>query len=210
MILKILYNNRAKEGFKEGWGFSCLIESIKENKKILFDTGADFETLSFNAQKLGVNFKNIDKVVISHDHDDHTGGLAGVLKENNKVKVIWPKNENSFRIISGIFSTGSLKAAIDLKEQSLFLATKKGLVIIVGCSHPGVDKILQRVKEVRSLKNNKKIYAIIGGFHGFNKLDELEGIEVIGACHCTSHKQEIKKKFPDQFKKIRAGDIIKL
>ena len=46
MRLKILYDNDAKEGFRRGWGFSCLV-----NEKILFDTGADLNTLLFNIRK---------------------------------------------------------------------------------------------------------------------------------------------------------------
>jgi len=37
MDIKILFDNEALDGFKKGWGFSCLIETAE--KKILFDTG---------------------------------------------------------------------------------------------------------------------------------------------------------------------------
>lgn len=40
MDLKIVYDNAAKVGFKRGWGFSCLV-----GESILFDTGADLNTL---------------------------------------------------------------------------------------------------------------------------------------------------------------------
>ena len=45
MDIKILYDNDAGKGFKGDWGFSCLIELPKVNKKILFDTGAKGEIL---------------------------------------------------------------------------------------------------------------------------------------------------------------------
>ena len=87
MKLTITYNNEAKEGFSSGWGFSCLIEA--DNKKILFDTGDEPTGLLSNMKKLDINPKDIDTVVISHNHWDHTGGLQGFLKENgNKAKVI--------------------------------------------------------------------------------------------------------------------------
>ncbi len=47
MVIKIaiVYDNNAKEGLKADWGFSCLIEN---NKKVLFDAGADSDILLYN------------------------------------------------------------------------------------------------------------------------------------------------------------------
>ncbi|HPR41298.1 MAG TPA: MBL fold metallo-hydrolase [Candidatus Methanofastidiosa archaeon] len=47
--------------------------------KILFDTGQSFSVLSHNAMELGIELENIDKLVLSHGHYDHTGGLDGLL-----------------------------------------------------------------------------------------------------------------------------------
>ncbi len=65
-------------------GFSALIE--KNGEKILFDTGQGF-TLKHNASLLGVDFKEIDKIAISHGHYDHTGGLADALYPPRGAKV---------------------------------------------------------------------------------------------------------------------------
>ncbi len=200
MKLIIVYDNEAKNGLKPDWGFSCLVE---DTKKILFDTGADSEILLYNMKKLNINPEDIDIVVLSHNHWDHTGGLDGFLKANkNKAKVIWPDKKESFKIIKGIYSTGAL--GIFIKEQSLFLKTKKGLIVLVGCSHPGVDKILNSVKKYG------KIYGIIGGFHGFSKLEKLKDIELIAPCHCTQFKEEIKEKYPETYKEIKVGSIIEI
>lgn len=63
-------------------GFSCLIE--EKRKKILFDTGCEGPGLLYNIKKLGYNIKNINALIISHQHWDHTGGLFDVLNLNNK------------------------------------------------------------------------------------------------------------------------------
>jgi 7,8-dihydropterin-6-yl-methyl-4-(beta-D-ribofuranosyl)aminobenzene 5'-phosphate synthase len=65
-------------------GFSALIE--KDGEKILFDTGQGY-TLKHNASILGVDFKEINKIVISHGHYDHTGGLIDALYPPRGVEV---------------------------------------------------------------------------------------------------------------------------
>ena len=204
MKLIITYNNEARKGFKSGWGFSCFIDV--DNKKILFDTGDEPQGLLSNMTKLNINPEDIDIVVISHDHWDHTGGLNGLLEENkNQAYLINPADfSEPTNITESVYSTGPLKSFFGPVEQSLFIETKKGLIVIVGCSHPGVDKILNVAKKYG------KIHAIIGGFHDFSELDALEGISLIGACHCTQHKQEIKERYPQQFREIRAGDVIEI
>mgnify|MGYP001190502448 CR=1 FL=1 len=58
-------------------GFSCLIETV--NKKILFDTGQG-SVLINNIRALNI-FEDIDMIVLSHGHYDHTGGLSAHLDE---------------------------------------------------------------------------------------------------------------------------------
>jgi hypothetical protein len=58
------------ENLKKDWGFSVLIEY--SGKKILFDTGNNSKIFSANAKALDVDSKDLDFVVISHRHGDHT------------------------------------------------------------------------------------------------------------------------------------------
>ena len=77
-LITIYDNYKVNPDLKTGWGFSCFIKI--EGKNILFDTGADSETLFSNMEKMGINPKEIDFVFISHLHGDHTGGLAEFWK----------------------------------------------------------------------------------------------------------------------------------
>lgn len=70
-------------------GLSIYIET--ENHKILFDTGQSGLFIQ-NAQKLGVEIGDIDCLVLSHGHYDHTGGIYPFLKANSKVKVYAKKD----------------------------------------------------------------------------------------------------------------------
>jgi len=51
-----------------------------EGKNILFDTGVEGETLLSNMRKMEIDPNEIDFIFISHLHEDHTGGLAGILE----------------------------------------------------------------------------------------------------------------------------------
>jgi 7,8-dihydropterin-6-yl-methyl-4-(beta-D-ribofuranosyl)aminobenzene 5'-phosphate synthase len=100
-----------------------------------------------------------------------------------------------------IFSSGQFGSRF-LAEQSLFLKTEKNdLIIISGCAHPGLETFILKGRLM-----SKKIKAVIGGFHGFSNLTFLEGIEFVGACHCTQKIKEIRQRFPEQFKDICVGN----
>jgi 7,8-dihydropterin-6-yl-methyl-4-(beta-D-ribofuranosyl)aminobenzene 5'-phosphate synthase len=79
MVLKIttLSENTADNlGLIAEWGLSILIESDDAN--ILLDTGQTI-SVGHNAEKLGIDLHKVDKIVLSHGHADHTGGLMDVL-----------------------------------------------------------------------------------------------------------------------------------
>jgi 7,8-dihydropterin-6-yl-methyl-4-(beta-D-ribofuranosyl)aminobenzene 5'-phosphate synthase len=58
-------------------------------RKVLFDTGATGETLLANAEAMGIDLADIDAVVISHGHYDHTGGLAAVVAAHERGLAIY-------------------------------------------------------------------------------------------------------------------------
>ncbi len=89
MRVIIVYDNEANPGLESGWGFSCLIET---QERLLFDTGDSGDKLIYNLGQLNVQPESIAKVVISHNHWDHTGGLEEFLKVNNDAQVFHPKS----------------------------------------------------------------------------------------------------------------------
>ena len=70
-------------------GISLFIE--KDDYNILFDTGGPQESAIQNASKLGIDLSKVDAVVISHGHNDHTGGLLKFFQINDKVPVYLKK-----------------------------------------------------------------------------------------------------------------------
>jgi len=211
MKITIIYDNDIwKEGLRADWGFSCLIEVY--NQKILFDTGTKGEILLHNMKKLNIFPYEINEIVISHAHLDHTGGLPDFLKEK-KAKLYIPlsyhepriadeviKVKEPLEIHENIYSTGELNDV----EQSLVIRIEKGLVVIVGCSHSGVKNILNAASMYG------KPYALIGGLHGFKDFDVIKNIHLICPTHCTMYKSEIKSLYPDKYIEGGAGRVIEI
>jgi 7,8-dihydropterin-6-yl-methyl-4-(beta-D-ribofuranosyl)aminobenzene 5'-phosphate synthase len=81
VITTLSENTAGRDGFLGEWGLSILVES--DDTKVLFDTGQSFSVVH-NAKLLGVDLSQVDKIVLSHGHFDHTGGLKHVLGEMGK------------------------------------------------------------------------------------------------------------------------------
>ncbi len=73
--------NTAGRDFLGEWGLSILLET--ENTNILFDTGKSISTV-YNADILHTDLAKVSKIVLSHGHYDHTGGLRDVLRRMGK------------------------------------------------------------------------------------------------------------------------------
>lgn len=65
------------------WGYAALVEV--DGRRILFDTGARPQTVLANARELKIDLSTVEDVVLSHNHEDHTGGLL-VLRNAMKTK----------------------------------------------------------------------------------------------------------------------------
>jgi len=80
-----LSENTANYGFLAEWGLSVVVEV--DGARILMDSGLSFSAV-YNAHLMGIDLSTIDRIVLSHGHADHTGGLKEVLKIKHSVEVI--------------------------------------------------------------------------------------------------------------------------
>ena len=187
---------------------------------MLFDTGANVGTLRYNLQKMDIDLQEIEAVVLSHAHGDHTGGIE-IVGQMKNVQVFVPTSffapikrrlsifsnvemvevSGATEITEGITSTGEIGR---IGEQSLMVKTPKGLVIVTGCSHPGLDTIMNFAKDFGT------IYGVVGGFHGFDKLETLRDVGVIVPCHCTRLKKRILSEFSKTSLQCAAGFVINI
>ncbi len=101
-----------------------------------------------------------------------------------------------------------------IDDQSMFLNTEKGIVVILGCCHSGLENTLNYIS---TLAKVDKIYAVIGGMHLKNssqkKLKSVENslkkydLQLLAPCHCTGQKETafIYSKLPNAFSECFAG-----
>jgi 7,8-dihydropterin-6-yl-methyl-4-(beta-D-ribofuranosyl)aminobenzene 5'-phosphate synthase len=232
--IRVLYDNvRFDDNLQADWGFACLISGME--KTILFDTGAKGPVLLNNIEKLNMDPKVAELVVISHNHQDHTGGLLAFLEKNKGVSVYLPPScskeyaetltrrgakvatvTKTVEICKGVFVVGPTGG--EIVEQALVLDTSEGLVIVTGCSHPGIVEMAEKAK--KELKRD--IYAVCGGMHLqrasepelkslIARLKEL-GVRKAGPTHCSGAAATgmFKAAFGGDFIEMGVGRLVKL
>ena len=212
MKVTIVYDNTAvREDLQPDWGFSALVE-VHNTPTMLFDTGTDGNILLGNMRKMGIDPCSIDEIFISHAHFDHTGGLSEFMKINQKAVLYVPPSfykpeegnvitvKGPSKIHENIFSTGELERI----EQSMAVLTDRGVILIVGCSHPYMGRILETAGTLG------KIYAIIGGMHGFSDFELFWDLELLCPTHCTQYKSMLKSRYPQKFIDGGVGRIIEM
>lgn len=98
-VLSTMLVGNAREGVGE-WGFAAVLEV--DGRRWLIDTGARPETVLKNAQELKVDLSTITDLVITHNHDDHTGGLLTLRREMAKKN---PQALSRAHVAKGIFTS---------------------------------------------------------------------------------------------------------
>jgi 7,8-dihydropterin-6-yl-methyl-4-(beta-D-ribofuranosyl)aminobenzene 5'-phosphate synthase len=265
----ILYDAFGDSGkVKKDWGFSALVQH--SGKKILFDTGNNAEIFAANVKAMGLDLKDLDFVVISHRHGDHTSGLSYVLKANPKVKIYvpaetfglfgstlpkgfyksidslpdkmryfggadpqpfssgtpWPEAnfvaiDSRTEVAPGVFivpTVSKTPGTLELRELSLAIDTPQGLMLVVGCAHPGIEEILNATAAV-----NPHPHVLIGGLHLVktpdpeierlaNALHDQWKLDRIAPGHCTGEPAfaKLKQVFGDSYLYAGVGSVLEI
>ena len=231
ITLTIIYDNYAYvDGMETDWGFAALIET--GDGTILFDTGTRGDMFMRNFRALGKDPAEIDALVFSHDHGDHTGGMGALFETgvrpptyllgtfNEQVKnqaaatTTTVETQPGDEILAGIFTTGQVGNAIP--EQALIIPTADGLVVLTGCAHAGVVAMLERTREL----NDEPVHLVLGGFHlsgadASHVARTIEtvrsmGVEKVGATHCTGDAaiEAFASEFGQDFVRLGVGRVL--
>jgi 7,8-dihydropterin-6-yl-methyl-4-(beta-D-ribofuranosyl)aminobenzene 5'-phosphate synthase len=261
---------RPHDGVRQGWGFSTILRH--GGHTILFDGGDSADVLASNARALGVDLREVDIAVLSHDHTDHSAGIDYLLSVNPAVKLYAPAEPGLGDVGQAVavdppseklpplpteqvyadgkkevprHSTGRYwHADVDqtraiapgvalvatespflgtyskypspshrpserpLRELSLALASESGLIVVVGCSHSGVESI---VKEARA-KTGRDVALLLGGFHLLpypvediralaKRLHDQQHVARVAPAHCTGNRgfQVFREVYGDDY-----------
>jgi 7,8-dihydropterin-6-yl-methyl-4-(beta-D-ribofuranosyl)aminobenzene 5'-phosphate synthase len=124
--------------------------------------------------------------------------------------------EDFMELCPGVYSTGEMGTWI--KEQALILESPRGLIVITGCAHPGVVKIVEAVRA----HFTKDILLVMGGFHlmgedrkGLQRIiarfREL-GVKHVGPCHCSGDgaRRLFQEVYGNAFVPVGVGMEIKI
>jgi len=250
-------------------GFAALVECGDES--ILFDTGGGL-TLLPNAQRMHLDLRRVRRVVLSHGHFDHTGGLLPLLQGCGPKEILahpalftprFSVREGVTRsvgipygadflaglgatfsfdcawreILPGVFLSGEVPRSTAFEEgdaalccdsaaavrdtvpddQSLVLATSKGLLLLFGCCHAGVVNTIELARKTTGIA---EVYGIIGGCHlAFSSSRQLEGtvkalrsfgVRKICTSHCTGFAAaaRLDREFPGALRPAQVGYAI--
>lgn len=266
--LSLIVDNKSTNELACEHGYSLHIQT--PDCKLLLDTGQS-DLLFPNASAMGIDLEQLDGIILSHGHYDHSGGLGTLLQKNPNVQIYLHPDAtqerfsiNSFRakqihiqedvktailhhpqtavhriekptsIGDTLWVTGFIPRVTDFEDtggpffldaqgkksddihddMAVWIKTKKGLVICLGCCHAG---LINTLKYITAISGEQVIHTIIGGMHLLHatekRLDKtIEQLKKISpqriiACHCSgdSAVSYLKQRLPFEVSTGHAG-----
>ena len=259
-----LYDNIGSDehGATLDWGFSTLVRY--RGMTILFDGGSSAVLLERNAQALGVDLREVDIAVLSHNHYDHISGFDHLLAVNPSVTMFLPNDrtiggrpsrdaeeaernasyKRGYRFLDadvryvknhqeiapgirvivtkselmGYFSKypphDQEPLMFGLPEVTLALEIDDGWVLVTGCSHSEVARIVQAAKS----ELGEDIKGVVGGFHLYpysedevalvvRQLHDDLGVKAVAPTHCTGEAAQalLEKDFGQNYMQFGLG-----
>lgn len=244
-ILPLFEEAKAREDLELEHGVSYLVKTDHQN--ILLDVGTTPARLSYNMRTLGVSEKDFDVVFVTHLHPDHIGGMnawwtntltAGdpsLDLRDKRVYLPLPMNAGGATIVAsqptkiaeGVGTAGaisfadlfpfSLRSPLNAEETLAVNVEGEGIVLIMGCGHPTVERIVARAQAA----SDAPIIGVVGGLHyeGFTREQAQPHIAFIKALkpqlvavspHDSSPAaiQAFRDAFPNAYQTIQVGSKI--
>jgi 7,8-dihydropterin-6-yl-methyl-4-(beta-D-ribofuranosyl)aminobenzene 5'-phosphate synthase len=146
-LTTLVENTASWAGFRSEHGFSVFVET--DNGAFLFDTGAT-DCLIHNAKFLDIDLARVEKVVLSHGHYDHAGGLPYLLKYTKPVVYAHPEifRERYAQIGTDLRYIGIEKRDSYEKKGVTFILRDEPVEIIKGVHTTGFEEMTTDFEEV--------------------------------------------------------------
>jgi 7,8-dihydropterin-6-yl-methyl-4-(beta-D-ribofuranosyl)aminobenzene 5'-phosphate synthase len=185
---------------------------------------APLETGSFGTPASGPILSAAQRHVEGLPNDLHYYG--GNPPNHIPVDAAWPEAnitlvDKPVEVLPGFYlfkTVSDEKGTLELNEVSLAIKTPKGLVVVVGCSHPGIERIFGEAAKI-----DPNLYSVVGGLHLVNKTDQQITtladafqskwkLERVAAGHCTGPfaQSEFRRVYGDRHDHSGLGEVISL
>jgi len=195
------------------FGNSFTLHTTKEllNEKYKYENNS-YKFVGNNFDEKYLNDNNIEVEYLLSDMKKIRNGIY-IIKSFEK-HTDYEKKNKSFFVLDG-----NKYILDDFKDEiSIALDTEKGIIVIVGCSHPGIVNILNTIGK----RMGKPIYGVIGGTHLIDADDDRiektmeyfsgKDIKIMGISHCTGDiaVEKFETRFKEKVFKNKAGSILKI
>lgn len=196
---------------KFGNNFKLHITKELLNEKYKYENNS-YKFVGNNFNEKYLNDNNINIKFLTNNMKEIANGVY-IMRSFEKYTDYEKKNESFFVLDNNEYILDDFK-----DEISVVLDTEKGIIVIVGCSHPGIINILNTIEK----RMGKPIYGVIGGTHLLDAdEDRIEktmeyfkskDIKIIGISHCTGDAaiKKIKVRFKEKVFKNKAGSILNI
>ncbi|BDR91520.1 MBL fold metallo-hydrolase [Vulcanisaeta souniana] len=222
MRLTVINDNKANPPLLNDWGWSVLIETDKW--VLLYDANTEPRVMEYNIKALNIDHGKIDAAFLSHYHADHYGGFRYIGEIKKGLVVYVPETDNTLgrwglnpvvvsdprEILEDTITTGVMRG-MGVNEHSLIIKLNGyGSVIVVGCSHPGIDNIVKRGYGLFG-----DVYLVVGGFHGPTR-QQLDSVAKYSRYVCPAHcsgdeaRHYVSTRYPGKYCDVRTGSILNL
>ena len=182
-----------------------------DNKYSLRESG-DYKYVGNPFDRSYLREKGIKTEYVDSDMLNITENLM-VFTNFNRKEEFENNNQKMFLKEGGVYKLDEFP-----DEISIGIKTDKGLIVVVGCSHPGIVNILDTIMD----RTGMKIHQVIGGTHLVEEDDDKinkvidylkeKDIKFVSACHCTGKQGEtmLGQQLEDGFMEMKTGDILRV
>ncbi len=203
---------------------SGLAYVLQQNPKIKIYAPFEGAMFGTSVAKGAPLAKLIERRVVDAPDDMHY--FEGKYPDTYAVDSPWPganisQIDKPLEVMPGFFlfrTVSENKGTLEMNELSMAIRTPKGLVVVVGCSHPGIEKILAAASQI-----DPRLYSVFGGLHLVDQTDEQVTqivsnfqqkwkLERVAAGHCSGEFAQslFTRQFGTRHDHSGLGEVIAL
>ena len=189
------HTNSSKYFAEHGLAMSIEIKQGEETKKYLLDTGGPKNSIISNAEAMSIDFKDYDKLILSHGHVDHFGGLMSVLpKLKEGCEIILTPNSYNQNIILVPKSNQEFYTPEELTER--FRELQKEDAFIINIKLPSMNRnMIENLVDQNKLKivESEKPIKLTKGITTSGEIEIFDEKELTKGIYLMKRRKDFEK-----------------